>query len=301
MTTVGPFVRGIFVIIGVLVATPVVHADESLLNYVKGAEAQPKGSWELYQWFTQRRGKGTGRYRAGDFRTEVEYGVTDRLAMALYLNGQGVDTRGILVDAYIPKDERYRYAYSGIASALKYNFSSPISQPLGVSLYVEPTIATKDPHSGQQKRTYSFETALLLQRNFREDTLIWMTNVGLESTYAKRAPVADRPPDLEWPVIPEMEIEPTVATGVSMRVAPNWYLGGETVYQSEFETEVGRERWSVFAGPTAHYGTRKWWATLTWFPQLRGGGELVPGQDSPHLHLVEKTKQEWRLKVGFNF
>jgi Family of unknown function (DUF6662) len=284
-----------------LAPAPPVHADEGLLNYVKGAEVQPKGTWELYQWVTERRGKGTGHYRAEDYRTEVEYGVTDRLAIALYLNGQGINTRGIRVDAYIPKDDRYAYSPSGVAAAFKYNFLSPIKDGIGVSLYAEPILATKDPHSGQDKRMYSLETALLVQKNFREDTLIWMTNASLQSTYAKRAAVDGLPPELEWPVVPEMEIEPTISTGLSGRVASNWYVGGEFVYQAEFETEVGRERWTAFAGPTLHYGARKWWATFTWLPQLRGGGELVPGQDDPNLYLVEKTRQEWRLKIGVNF
>lgn len=277
------------------------QADENLLNYVKGAEVQPKNTWELYQWITRRSDKGTGHYTAWDFQTELEYGVTDRLAVALYLNGQAIDTKGILVDAYIPKDMNYGYAFSGVAAAFKYNFLSPFKDGIGISLYAEPIIATKDPHSGQDKRMYSFESSLLLQKNFLDDTLVWLTNIGLESTYARRAAVENLPPDFEWPVVPEMEIEPTLSVGFSKRFASNWYGGAEAQYQSEFETEVGRERWSLFAGPTLHYGARKWWATLTWFPQLRGGGEQVPGQNNPNLQLVEKTKQEWRLKIGFNF
>jgi len=54
-------------------------------------------------------------------------------------------------------------------------------------------------------------------------------------------------------------------------------------------------------GPSLHYGSEKWWTTLTWFPQLSGGREKFPQQDNPHMHLIEKTKQEVRLKVGYNF
>lgn len=32
-----------------------VRADENLFNYVTGAETQPKGTWEFYQWVTQRK------------------------------------------------------------------------------------------------------------------------------------------------------------------------------------------------------------------------------------------------------
>jgi hypothetical protein len=88
---------------------------------------------------------------------------------------------------------------------------------------------------------------------------------------------------------------------LSYRVAPRWFVGAEIVYDTEFETEVGQERWSVQAGPSVHYAQQKWWATLTWLPQLRGGGEMYEGQTETDLHLIEKTETEVRLKVGFNF
>ncbi|WP_340266255.1 DUF6662 family protein [Sphingobium mellinum] len=62
-----------------------------------------------------------------------------------------------------------------------------------------------------------------------------------------------------------------------MIVSSNWFIGAETQYSSEYETEVGQKRWSLFAGPTIHYGGQKFWAILTWFPQLKGGGERYEG------------------------
>lgn len=278
----------------------VLRADENLLNYVTGVETQPKGTWEAYQWITQRKGKGVGRYTAVDYKTELEYGLTDRLAGAVYLKGQSIDSQGILIDNYIPKDEHYGYTPSGVQLALKYNFLSPIKDGIGVGMYIEPSWSWKDPHSGQDKRSLSLETKLLLQKNFLDDTLIWLGNLGLESTYARRAPLDGLPDGFEWVTDPEMELEVTAATGMSYRIAPNWYAGVEMVYQSEFETEVNQERKSLFAGPTLHYGGLKWWWTLTWFPQIQGGGEQYPGQVETDLHLIEKTRQEIRLKVGLN-
>jgi hypothetical protein len=301
LAPISPRLLGLAATLAIAVHDLPARADESLLDYLVGVETQPRGSWEVNQWATRRDGKGTGHYRATDYRTELEYGFTDRFAGALYVNAQGMDTRNIRVDAYIPRDVGYDLAFSGISASLKYNFLSPYTNPVGLSLYVEPTIGTRDPHSGLDKRTYSLETMLLLQKNFREDTLIWLANVGLESAYARRAELEDLPPDFEWPSVPEMEISPAFGTGVTYRVASNWYIGAETLYEVEYETEVGRERWSWFAGPTLHYGARKWWATLTWLSQIRGGGEMVPGQDASDMHLVEKTENEWRLKIGLNF
>jgi len=40
---------------------------------------------------------------------------------------------------------------------------------------------------------------------------------------------------------------------------------------------------------------------LSYLPQISGGGEKYDGQTDENLHLIEKTKQEIRLKLGFNF
>jgi hypothetical protein len=155
-------------------------------------------------------------------------------------------------------------------------------------------------NSGQDKDVFSFETILLAQKYFMEGQLVVAANLGIEATDAKRAPIDNLPPDFEWPTFHEMEIEVSASAGVTYRIAPSWFIGAETLYQSERETEVGQERWSVQAGPTVHYASKKWWATLTYFQQLAGGPEY-PGQEYSNLHLVEKTKYEARLKIGINF
>ena len=58
-------------------------ADENLFGYVKGAETLPKGASEIYQWVTYRADKGAGTYRAVDWETEFEYGVTGRFSEPL--------------------------------------------------------------------------------------------------------------------------------------------------------------------------------------------------------------------------
>ena len=57
-----------------------------------------------------------------------------------------------------------------------------------------------------------------------------------------------------------------------------------------------RETYAVFAGPSIHYGGKKWWATLTYLPQLFGSPS--PGRG---LALDEYEKRELRLKIGYDF
>ncbi|HUJ87536.1 MAG TPA: DUF6662 family protein [Burkholderiales bacterium] len=292
-------------------------ADENLFGYVAGAEPTPKGHNETYFWLTNRYDKGAGRYSAQDLKLEYEHGITDNLAGAVYLTGQSINTSGIRIDGYVPADAKYGMRFSGIEGSLKYAFLRPALDDIGLAGYLSASYSTLDPHSGQDKDKYSLEGKLLAQKYLMDGQLVLAGNLGLEATYAVRKPIAGLPVNdatgepLEWTLDPEMEIGVMAAAGISYRFAPNWYIGFEALYDTEFETAVGQERWSLQAGPTLHYGSKNWWATLTWLPQLRGGGEKFgpasfdgvsyPGQNDPNLHLIEKTKYEVRLKVGINF
>lgn len=279
----------------------VAQADENLLGYIKGAETLPAGGQELYQWVTLRNDKGTGKYQALDFKTEYEKGITDRFTASAALRLQSLDTSGILIDGYLPADRKFNLKFSGLELGGKYNYLSPAADDFGLSSQVELTYLTVDPHSGQDKDTLSIEGMLIGQKYLMDARLVWVGNVGIEGTYAKRAEIANLPDGFEWPTDPEMELEVKLGTGFSYRFAPNWSAGAEVLYETEFETEVGQERWSVFAGPSLHYGAKDWWMTATWLPQIRGGKEQFDEQGDFDLHLIEKTKQEVRLKLGYNF
>lgn len=276
------------------------HADENLFGYVRGSETLPEGSYELYQFVTHRSGKGEGHYRATDFLTELEYGLSNRLTVSGGLKLMSISTDGLRINGYLPADKSFGLKYAGFTAEAKYNFLSPAKDDIGLSTTFELTRNELDPHSGQRKSANKFEVGVQLQKYFAEGQVVWATNGALEATYAKRKAVANLAPDMEWSTDPEVEIETKLGTGLSYRFAPGWFAGVEAQYEAEYETEVGQERWSVFAGPTVHYGAKDWWATLTWFHQVRGGGEKIDGQTSG-LHLIEKTKNEVRLKVGFNF
>jgi hypothetical protein len=292
--------RGVWLSAALALPLPAI-ADEGIFGYVRGAEVLPKGAWDFEQWFTQRRDKGIGSYEALDTKTEFDYGMTDRLQLSAALFGLGIDTQGIRIDAYIPKDEKYTWKPAGVEAALKYNYLSPAKDDIGLTQYAAIYYFGQDVHSGQKKDSFKFETILIAQKYYLDGQLVTAGNLGIEATSAKRAPIAGLPADFEWPTTPEMEIEITAAAGISYRFAPRWFIGAEVFYQTEHETEVGQERWSVQAGPTLHYASQKWWASLTWLPQLKGGGLQYPGQTDTDLHLIEKTKQEIRFKFGINF
>ena len=276
-------------------------ADENLFGFLKGAETLPKDSWEAYQFITSRTDKGVGSYRAIDTKTEFEYGYSDHFTMGIGIKMLSVQTRGILIDAYIPKDNDTGLNLSGVEVAIKYNFLSPAKNDIGFSTYFSISQGWQDSHSGQKKDTTSTELEFLLQKYFFEGEMILVGNLGLESTYAERSSIAGLPAGFEWPAYPEMELGYKIGSGITYRFIPKWFVGGETLYEAEYETVVGQERNSTFIGPTVHYSSEWWWTTLTYFKQINGGGPPYKGQEDSKLQLIEKTKQEIRLKLGYNF
>jgi hypothetical protein len=276
-------------------------AGEHLLGYVKGAEPLPRGAQEAYVFVTSRQDKGAGRYQAVDYLAEYEVGITNRFTAGGALKALSLNTENLWIDGYLPGPRRFGLKASGVELETLYNFLSPARDDLGLSASLAFDYSWVDPHSGQAKDTASLELALLGQKYFREGQVIWLANLGLESTYAHRAPIAGLPEGFDWPTDPEMELELKFGTGLACRIAPRWFVGGEALYETEFETAIGQERWTWFAGPTLHLSLPRGWITLTYLQQLVGGGERFDAQENPHLHLIEKTKSELRLKVALNF
>lgn len=277
------------------------QADENLFGYVAGAETLPKHGKEMYVFNTLRSGKGQGDYSAVDTEVEFEYGVTDRIQLSAAASFLTINTSGLLIDGYLPADKKSGPSFKGLELKSKFNILSPALDNFGLAVITSAEYSVLDPHSGQKKTEYEGHITMAAQKYFMQGQLIWAGNLGLKAGYEKRADIANLPVGFDWPTTPEMEIELSLSSGVSYRVVPNVFVGAEAQWTSEFETEVGQERWSLFAGPTIHYGGKKVWATLTWFPQIKGGGERYAGQVNQNLHLIEKTKNEFRLKVGYNF
>lgn len=283
-----------------LVLTTPIYAGEDFFGKVKLAETMPKNAKEIVQSVTSRSDKGKGEYQAYNTKTKYEQGITNRFQAEVVVEGQSIDTSGLIIDGYLPKDESYGLKISGLELSLKYNFLSPAKHRIGLSGYSTIERVWLDPHSGQDKNTWSIESGLISQKYLMEGRLILAGNIGYEATHAVRGGLSDLPEDFEWPTFAEMEVELKFGGGLAYRFRPNWFAAFEAVYEEEYETEVNKERYSWFVGPSIHYGTQKWWITATYLTQVAGGGETYEGQ-TDDLHLIEKTKNEFTVKVGYNF
>jgi opacity protein-like surface antigen len=269
-------------------------ADENFFGYTYGAETLPAGQTEAYLWVTDRRGKSEGHYDAQDYRLELEHGLTNRLQGSLYLNFASHHIRGLEPEF---EDVDRDFGFQGISTEFKYNVLSPYKDGLGLTLYAEP--AWSRIHGGGEKGTeYELELKAILQKNFLDDKLIWAANLTAEFEWEREKEEDEITGLVEHEWEKELAIEAT--TGLSYRVAPNWFLGVEGRYHSEYPDwthGLDREHYALFLGPSLHYGGKKWWFTATYLPQIHGS----PNEPGSSLHLDEHEKRELRLKIGYNF
>jgi len=248
------------------------HADERLFTYVQEAEVLPKGGLEFEQWLTHRRSKADGVFARWDFREELEYGLTDRLSVAGYLNFKNTHSEGVTGQM-----DESRFEFDGISTELKYQLLNPNTKPVGVLLYGEAT------YNGDE---FELEEKLVLQKNFGEK---WVAafNVTLEE---------------EWAFTPagtEEELALELTAGIAYKIDLHWSIGLEGRNHRVFAPGLDfshRVADAWFVGPNVHYARSKWWATLTVLPQVHGSPDTRDG-----LELEEHEKIEVRLIAGINF
>ncbi len=250
----------------------VARGDERMFTYSSEAvSVLPKGGTEFEQWVTYRGGKQDGVFARWDFREELEYGVSDRYTTALYLNFRNVHSAGVTGIS-----DTDRFEFRGVSSEHKYQLLNPHTKPLGVLLYGEVTTDGKE---------LELEEKLVLQKFFADK---WnaVFNVTLEQ---------------EWefePAVTEETLALELTTGLSYQLSSHWSVGVEAMHVREFEgIGFGSQAVSAwFVGPNIHYGTSKWWATLTVLPQVAGRPETEAG-----LNLTERERVEVRFIAGINF
>lgn len=282
-----------------MLASPVL-ADENLLGYTAGAETLPKGASEAYLWITHRGDKRRGSYAAQTVRVEYEYGFTDRLSGAIYLNAHRHDVdcgptgcAGPLTDGEFIDLKANKFQFSGFSAEVKKMILSPYKDDLGLALYGEITYDSVDSITGEKGQGFELEGKVIFQKPFMDGQMQWLTNLEVEAE-------SWNPDGADGT---EYAVAPRIRSGVAYRFAPNWFVGAEGWVDAELLKPADGswefDHWDLFAGPSLHYGAKDWWATLTYAYQVAGSDES--DDNSTGQHLADHEKYEVRLKVGFNF
>jgi hypothetical protein len=262
------------ILFGSLLLAGTALADNRIFTYTYEPETEPKGDWELEQYITSRLTRtgavGQENYQKWQFRTEVEHGVTDRYTVGLYVNDDYEHYRD---PATGHNHDVNRFA--GISLENRYNILDPVENPVGLTLYLEPT------WDGQNAE---LEQKIILGQ--RHGDWKWALNLSHAT---------------EWEGnINNYEGELEFSAGLGYQLSELWTFGIEARDSNELPMYQQWENSAVFVGPTLSYHRQKWWAALSVLPQVYGWNQGNPDQNT-HLDLEGHERLNIRLIVGYSF
>ncbi|ADQ84290.1 DUF6662 family protein [Methylovorus sp. MP688] len=286
--------RVVLLALGALVfISPAVHAGEGNFGWIYTLDLQPKGSYEFEQRMQWNHRQEAGRYEDFDMRSEIEYGLSDNLQIAGYVNTNYVnanqndrfgETAGSRIPESIDTSKSYsKFRYESVAAELIWRITNPYTDWIGIGVYFEPTLGYDNK---------SFEYRLLLQKNLMDDKLILASNLVFET---ERDEVATN-------TNPEKASHADLLMGASYRFAPKWSGGLEYRYHNDFSGYFYQNvtQHAHFIGPNLHYGTQKWWATVAWRHQLKSGSCMNAGEFECSSGYVndDHGRDEFMFKFG---
>lgn len=247
-------------------------ANERRFSYVYETSTLPQGAREIEIWNTYR----TNRdyfYRRMDQRIEYEFGITDNLMSAFYLNASWI-TR----DSNGPMDEGEELSSQSISisSEWKYKLMDRTADFMGMALYGEATLGLNEAE---------LEGKLLFDKQV--DNFLFAFNGVLEHEWESELENG------ETEVEKELSFE--FDFGAAVMLSNSFALGIE----ARNHNAVAEGKWefsALFAGPVMSYSMENWWATLTFMPQIKA----FKGADTGSLVLRDHEKFETRLLLSFH-
>jgi hypothetical protein len=251
------------------------HADTRRFTYNYEPETLPQGGMEFEQWVTLRTGRnstvGQQNYNAWDIREELEYGVTDRYSVSLYLNGKSESFRDPTAN-----NDFSKFSFEGVSIENRYMVLNPAEHAVGFTLYLEPRF------SGEEAE---LEQKLILGQRYGK----WKWAFNL--THAT-----------EWKEnLHETEGEVEGSIGVSYDVGKNWSIGIEARDHNEIPEYKVWENTAVFVGPTVSYRHDNWWVALSVMPQVYGLNFDGDPDGNSRLELEGHERVDVRLIFSIGF
>ena len=215
-------------------------------TFLYEAPTSARGSLEFENWVTWKRITDPNRSDEVDFRHELEYGVTDKFQVSVYL-----------ADWFYERNrEGAGFTYSDSAIELIYNLTNPVDDPIGISIYGE--IKASD-------RLVELESKLIAQKNL--GPLILAYNATLEAIW-------------EGNDLTEREGEFSQAFGASYEISPPISAGIELLHEFVFpKWRDGEKIRNLFVGPNVSYRRGNWFVTVTALAQA------TAAEDEPDLQV----------------
>jgi hypothetical protein len=253
-------------------------ATERIFTYTYEPETMPEGGMEFEQWVTlrtQRTKEGSvnqQNYNKWELREELEYGVTDRYTVGLYLNADAEKYREFVPGGRDVSD----FNFAGISLENRYMVLNPADHAVGLTLYLEPRF------SGD---TAEIEQKILLGQ--RHGNWKWALNLSHATDWEDQ--------------LHEVEGEFEASFGIARQFGKNWSVGLEAKNTAAMPGYRQVEYDAVHVGPVVSYRQEKWWAALTVLPQVWGKNFDGNPDNNRHLDLAHNEKVNIRLLFGVSF
>jgi hypothetical protein len=250
------------------------RADERRFTYSYEPETQLAGGMEVENWVTlgtQRNSTvGQDNFNQWELRQELEYGVTDRYTLGLYVNEQVESFRNPSTGANEASSE-----WEGISLENRYNLLNPAEHAVGLTLYLEGR------YSGQEAE---IEEKVILGQ--RQGDWKWALNLSNSTEWANN--LRDREGELQ------------ASFGLARDLSKHWSVGLEAMTETLAPGYKQFESAAVFLGPVVSYRQDKWWAALTVLPQIYGWNRDGSADGNPHFELVDHERVNVRLLIGID-
>lgn len=265
------YIRSGLLLLAALSATPAL-AGEGLFGWVYTLDIQPKGKFEFEQRVDKTVHQATGQYALTTYRSEIEYGLTDDIQIAGYVNSTTVHanknyinpdvcSNGIPCTAGFGVPTSYNAGgenvdrwggIDGYSFEVIWRILNPITSPVGVGIYFEPSVG---------KLQDDIEARLLLQSNFLDDKLIVASNLSFEAEKEKYT---------GEDIIRQSHVD--LLYGVSYRFADNFSAGLEGRLHNDYKGYHLDDhiQFASFIGPNVHYAAKDFWVTAAWRYQMHG-------------------------------
>jgi hypothetical protein len=257
-----------------------------IFGFTLGSGIGLEGEKEVTVDSIGRFGKRDGHYAASETKYEFEFTPNQFIQIEFGALGSTHNISGVT-----GLDDRDQVALSGGFAEFRYlAIERTSSNPLAVTLAVEPTIRRIDETTGERVRNFEFETTINADIELLRNRLFAGFNLLYEPEVTQ-IPLGDT----------QREAKFGGSAALSFRIAPNVLIGGEVWYLRHYNA-VGLTDFTgdtVLLGPTLFVQiTPKSFIQAAWNTQVWGREVANPGAP---FNFEEFQRNRVKLKFAYEF